>query len=152
MPAVTKRRQNTASPARPLLAVAVATGLLVVVTFQIALTLGAPFGAAAMGGSNPGRLPDALRLVTGAAALMWLLAAFVVLARGGRALVPVPEAAARVGTWILVALLGLGSVMNFASSSPWERWGWGPFTLVMCAGCLALARSAAPGPSTPPVT
>lgn len=63
MPAVTKRRRNLDSPARPLLAAVVATGLLVVVTFQ--------------------------------AALVWFLGALVVLARGGRSLVPVPEAIAR---------------------------------------------------------
>lgn len=147
MTTATKRRHNIERPARPLIAIVLATGLLIVVAFQTAITLGAPFGAAAMGGTNPGRLPDSVRLVTGALGLMWFLAALVVLARGGRALVPVPQAVARVSTWLLVGLLGLGSLMNFASSSPWERWGWGPYTLVMFGLCLTLARSGQPEPS-----
>jgi hypothetical protein len=122
-------------------AIVLAAGLLFVVAFQTALTLGAPFGAAAMGGTNPGRLPDAVRVVTGFAALVWLFAALVVLARGGKALLPLPRAVAQAGTWILVGLLGVGASMNFASSSQWERFGWGPFTLIMGILCLVLARS-----------
>lgn len=143
----TKRRQHIERPARPLIAIVLATGLLIVVAFQAALTLGAPFGPAAMGGKYPGRLPDAVRLVTGTASVVWFLAFLVVLARGGRALIAVPETVGRVSTWLLVGLLGLGSSMNFASSSPWERWGWGPYILVMFGLCLILARSGQPEPS-----
>ncbi len=139
-----KTRPANDRRAQPIVAIVLATGLLIVVAFQTALTLGAPFGAAAMGGTYPGRLPDAVRLVSGAAALVWFLAALVVLARGGRALIPVPDAVALVATWLLVGLLGLGSLMNLASSSPWERFGWGPYTFVMFALCLVLARSSSP--------
>jgi hypothetical protein len=75
------------------------------------------------------------------ATIVWLLAALVVLARGGYALVALPEAVARVGTWVLVGLLALGTVMNLASSSAWERFGWGPFTLALLILGIALARS-----------
>lgn len=135
------QRSTHHRPARSGVAIVLAAGLLIVVAFQTALTLGAPFGAAAMGGTNPGRLPDAVRIVTGFAALVWLFGAFVVLARGGKAVLPMPQAVAQAGTWILVGLLGVGALMNFASSSPWERFGWGPFTLIMCILCLVLARS-----------
>ncbi len=140
---------GTDRPARPLVAILLATGLLIVVAFEAALTLGAPLGAAAMGGANPGTLPHSARLVTGIGALVWSLAVLVVLARGDRAVVPVPPAVARVGTWVILGLLGLGALLNFASSSPWERWGWGPFTLIMFGLCLVLARS---GSSAHPVT
>jgi hypothetical protein len=126
---------------RPRVAIALAGGLLIVSAFQVALTFGAPFGAAAMGGTNPGRLPDEVRVVTGFSAALWLFAALVVLARGGRALVSLPDAVARKGTWVVVAFLGLGALMNFASSSRWERFGWGPFTAVLFALGLGLARS-----------
>ena len=125
-------------------AVVLAAGLLIVTTFQAALTLGAPLGAAALGGANPGQLPDAVRLVTGFSTVMWLSAALLVLARGGRALVPLPQVVARVGAWVLVGLLGLGALLNFASSSPWERFGWGPFSLVLLTLSVVLARSGLP--------
>jgi hypothetical protein len=141
----TKPSRTNGRPVRPRVAIVLAAGLLIVVAFQAALTFGAPYGAAAQGGTNPGRLPDALRLVTGLGAVVWLFAALVVLARGGRALVPLPDAVARVGTWVVVGLLGLGALLNFASSSPWERFGWGPFTLVMFVLCVLLARSGSPG-------
>ena len=126
---------------RPRVAVVLAVGSLIVATFQAALTLGAPFGAAALGGANPGQLPDALRMVTALQTVVWLFAALLVLARAGFALLPLPEAVSRAGTWVLVGLLGVGTVMNFASPSPWERLGWGPFTLVMFILGIVLARS-----------
>ena len=131
-------------PVRPRVALVLAGGLLVVTAFEAALTLGAPFGAAAMGGTTPGQLPDAIRLVTGFQAAVWLFAALLVLARGGRPLVPLPEAVSRVGAWALVGLLGLGALLQFASSSPWERFGWGPFTLIMFILGVSLARSGLP--------
>jgi hypothetical protein len=140
----TKRSRTSDRSVRPRLAVVVAVGSLIVAAFQAALTFGAPFGAAALGGTNPGQLPDAVRLVTGFSAVVWLLAAVIVLDRGGFALVALPEAVSRVGTWVLVGLLGLAALMNFASSSPWERFGWGPFSLVMFVLCIVLARSGLP--------
>jgi hypothetical protein len=121
-----------------------AGGLLIVTAFQAALTFGAPLGAAAQGGTNSGQLSDDLWLVTAINAVIWLFAVLLVLARGGHALVSLPEAVSRVGTWVLVALLGLGALMNFASSSPWERFGWGPFTLVLLILGVVLARSGLP--------
>jgi hypothetical protein len=140
----TKRSHTNDKSVRPHLAVVLAVGSLIVTAFQAALTFGAPFGAAALGGTNPGQLPDAVRLVTGFSAVVWLFAAVIVLDRGGFALVALPEAVSRVGTWVLVGLLGLAALMNFASSSPWERFGWGPFSLVMFVLCIVLARSGLP--------
>ncbi|HEX8509377.1 MAG TPA: hypothetical protein VF635_07755, partial [Propionibacteriaceae bacterium] len=114
------------------------------VAFQSALTLGAPLGFAAQGGTNPGQLPDALRLVTGLTVPVWLFAALLVLARGGRALLPLPRRVTQLGTWLLVGLLGVGMLLNVASSSPWERFGWGPFNLVLLVLSVVLARSAMP--------
>lgn len=128
-----------------------AVGLLIVAAFQVVLTFGAPLGAAAMGGTNPGRLPDAVRLVTGVSAFVWLFAALLVLARGGR-IVFFPEAVSRRGTWLLVGLLGVGALLNFASSSPWERFGWAPFTLVLFILSVVLARSGLPSGRRAPRT
>lgn len=90
------------------------------------------------------QIPNTVRLVTGFQTVLWLFAALLVLARGGYASIPLPKAVPVAGAWVLVALLGLGVLMNFASSSPWERFGWGPFTLVLFALGVALARSGLP--------
>jgi len=134
----------TRAPARSRVALFLAGGLLIVSAFQTALTLGAPFGAAALGGTTPGQLSGALRLVSGIGAIVWLCATVIVLARGGWASVPVRDNVIRVATWALAALLAVGALMNFASSSPWERFGWGPFTLVLFVLCVVLAKSAPP--------
>jgi hypothetical protein len=143
----TKPRPAVDRPVRPRVAIVLAAGLLIVVAFQAALTFGAPFGAAAQGGTNVGQLPDALRVVTGLGAVVLLFAALVVLVRGGYALVPLSETVARVGTVVIAGLLGVGALMNFASSSPWERFGWGPFTVVLFVLCVVLARGGSPAPA-----
>jgi hypothetical protein len=80
-------------------------------------------------------------VVTALSTVAWLCAALLVLARGGVAVIALPKAVTRAGAWVLVGLLGLGTLVNFASSSPWERLGWGPFTLVMLTLGVVLARS-----------
>ncbi len=146
----TTPRHPNDQPARPRVAIVLAVGLLIVAALQAALTFGAPLGAAAQGGTNPGQLPDALRLVTGLSAIVWLFAALLVLARGGCANLPWPEAVSRLGTWVLVGLLGVGVLLNLASSSPCERFGWAPFTLVLFILGVVLARSGLPpGRPTP---
>jgi uncharacterized membrane protein YhhN len=49
---------------------------------------------------------------------------------------------ARIGSWILVALLTLGALANFMSNSPWERFLFGPVSLVLAGLCLVAACSA----------
>ncbi|TFC58223.1 hypothetical protein [Cryobacterium sp. TMB1-7] len=130
-------------------AIAVALGFLVVVIFQISLLLGAPFGAAALGGANAGTLPAELRMVSAVSAVIWVVAAVIVLARGGVGM-RVPPALSRWGTWVLVGYLALGVLMNLASSSPWERFGWAPFTAVLFGLTLLLALSEREGPPAGP--
>ena len=64
-------------------------------------------------------------------------------------MVRLPRTVARAGTRVLAALLALGACMNFASSSPWERFGWGPYSLTMLVLCIILARSRPPAHRTP---
>jgi len=87
--------------------------------------------------------------VTALTALVWLFAALVVLARGGFTPSSLPRMVATWGAWVLVGLLGVATLLNFASSSPWERFGWGPFSLTMLALCITLARSQPPADRTP---
>lgn len=127
------------SPARGA-ATAAAVGFLAIAGFQAALALGAPLGRAAWGGTRT-HLPTSLRIASAVAVVFWVLAASVVLGRAEYQVSPIPEPVALWGTWILVGVLLLGALMNFASSSPWERFLWGPLALVLAVLCFVLARS-----------
>jgi hypothetical protein len=120
--------------------VAAAVGFLVIAVFQVALALGAPLGRAAWGGAND-RLPTRLRIASGIAAVVWVLAGIIVLGRVGIEVLPLPSAVYRWGTWVLVGLLLLGALVNFASRSAWERFLWGPFALLLAVLCFLVARS-----------
>jgi hypothetical protein len=69
-----------------------------------------------------------------------VLGALVVLRRAGLGISIIPIAFARVGSWILVGLLLLGALMNLASRSPWERFGWGSVALILALLCLSRPR------------
>ena len=45
-----------------------------------------------------------------------------------------------VATWGLVIVLALGALANLASSSPWERFGWAPFTVLLTVATFIVAR------------
>jgi hypothetical protein len=125
-------------------AMAAAVGFLVIAAFQVALALGAPLGRAAWGGAYEGQLPMGLRIASGVAAGVWVLAALIVLGRAGFRVVPLPYGVLRWGTWVLVGLLFVGALTNIASSSGWERFGWGPVALIVGALCLFVALRAEP--------
>jgi hypothetical protein len=137
---------STALPSVRSPAVAAAVGFLAIATFQLALALGAPLGRAAWGGTHT-HLPMGLRVASAFTVGIWVLAALVVLGRAGFGILPLPPGFVRWGTWILVGVLPLGALMNFASPSTWERSLWGPVALILAALCLAVARGtdASPG-------
>lgn len=122
------------------LAVIAALGCGTIAMFQAALAFGAPLGRAAWGGTRT-HLPPGLRVASGIAVVFWSLAAAVVLARSSVGATFLPDVVARWGTWILVVVLGIGAVMNAASSSPWERYLWAPLALVLAVLCFFLARA-----------
>ena len=121
-------------------AVVAAVGFLVIAVFQVALAAGAPLGRAAWGGAVA-RLPSRLRRASAVSALIWLVAAVVILGRVGIEVVPLPAVVTTVGAWVLVVVSVLGAIVNFASSSPWERFGWGPLALVLAFLSLVVASS-----------
>lgn len=133
-------------PTARAVAIATAIGLVIIAGFQVALALGVPWGNAAYGGTSA-TLPPELRVASAVAAIVWLLATAVVLGRAGMWEAPRWFAAFRWGTWLVAGPLALGAIVNFASSSPWERFGWGPLALLLAIGCVALARSRATTPS-----
>lgn len=110
-----------------------------IIVFQAALALGAPWGAAAWGGQNPGVLPTPLRIASGiVAVLVYPLVIALVLAAAGLIdddWLPID------GTlimWGLAVLLGLGALANFASRSQPER-RWGPVALTIALCCVVIA-------------
>lgn len=117
-----------------------AMGFGIVASFQLLLTLGAPWGRAALGGTNEGTLPPELRVVSSVSMAFFVGAAAVILGRGGLWGSDRFSGAFRVGAWALVAILPLGALMNLASSSPWERFGWAPFTVVLAVATFVTAR------------
>ncbi len=117
----------------------VTIGLLVLIAFQAALAAGAPWGRAAWGGKHHGVLPRNLRIGSAMAVVVWALVALVILDRAGMPIIDLPDQISYWGTWLLVPLLVLGAIMNAASSSPYERYGWGPLAAVMALLTLVVA-------------
>ena len=126
----------------PRVALVPAIGLASIAAFQVALALGVPWGRAAYGGTSATLQPE-LRVASGVATIVWLLAAAVVLGRAGYWGSARWTGSFHWGTWLVAGLLALGAAVNFASSSPWERFGWGPLALLLAVLCVILARSRA---------
>jgi hypothetical protein len=124
----------------PLAATLATAGFLVIAAFQLALALGAPLGRAAYGGRSA-ELSPAFRRFSAGAVVIWILAAVVMIGRGGLAAVPLPDVIVDVGAWVLVALAVLGTIVNLASSSPWERFGWAPFSAALAVLGFIVASS-----------
>ena len=121
-------------------AVVAAVGFLVIAVFQVALAAGAPLGRAAWGGAVA-RLPSRLRRASAVSAVIWLVGAVVILGRVGIEIVPLPAIVTTVGAWVLVVVSVLGAIVNVASSSRWERFGWGPLALLLAFLSLVVATS-----------
>ena len=119
----------------------VAIGFGLIVLFQVALAAGAPWGGAAWGGSHAGTLPRRLRGASLVAAAIWVLAGLVVLRRAGHLTRLVPWTVAQWGTWIVIGLLVLGTIMNLASPSAWERYLWAPFAATLAVLCFLVTRT-----------
>lgn len=123
--------------------VALTVLLAVVVVFQTALALGAPWGRASYGGAHEGVLPARLRVASGAAAVVWVGLALVLLRRAGAAVrSPLPDEALGVATWVALALFAVSVVLNAITPSALERALWLPVTLLLMAATLVIALSA----------
>ncbi len=112
-----------------------------VIAFQLALALGAPWGAYAMGGSFPGRFPTPLRIAAVVQAVVIGFIALAVLSAGGLAL---PDLAANLPwlVWVAVVISSLAVVLNAISRSAGERRIWVPVAVVMLLSSLVVALGA----------
>jgi hypothetical protein len=112
-----------------------------VVAFQVALALGAPWGAYAMGGAFPGRFPPRLRVAAAVQAVVLIMLAVVVLAFAGLALSGLAQAAPWL-IWLVVAFSAVAAVLNTITRSAGERRLWAPVTYVMLVCSLVVALMA----------
>ncbi len=119
-------------------AIAYAIATVGVIAFQVALALGAPWGAYAMGGSNPGSFPPKLRVAALLQAVVLAFLAVVVLSDAGLAIVSLSEAIPWL-IWGVVAFSAISVVLNSISRSSVERRIWVPVGLVLLACSLTVA-------------
>ena len=117
-----------------------AAATAIVVGFQFALALGAPWGASAMGGSIPGRYPPPMRVLAAVLGVVLTVVALVVLASAGVVDVPLVSAQPWL-IWVIVALSVVGLVLNLLSRSAVERRTWVPVTTVMLVSSAIVALS-----------
>jgi len=110
----------------------------VVIAFQVALSLGAPWGAYAMGGSFPGQLPPSARIAALVQAALLAFTALVVASRAGLVLQRWARAS-RWLVWIVVAILSLSLVGNLLTPSAGERTIWVPVLVLMLAASVVVA-------------
>jgi hypothetical protein len=77
--------------------------------------------------------------------ILVVLFALIIVGRGGFRVMPLPCGVLRWGTWVLAGLKFLGGLLNIASSSGWERFGWRPLALIVALLCLLVALRAESG-------
>ncbi len=118
--------------------IAFAVAAFGVIAFQVALALGAPWGAYAMGGAFPGRYPPSMRV---AAIVQAVLIGLLALAVGSAAGLVLPDLIAAIPwvAWVAVVVSTLAVILNAASRSAGERRIWVPVTVVMLISSMIVA-------------
>ena len=112
----------------------------VVVLFQFALALGAPWGEMAMGGKFPGRYPPRMRVAALVKMVPFTLILLVVLTRAGLVFDEYFELSKSV-IWFVVACMALGAVLNIITPSKKERMLWAPVAVVLLICSFFVASS-----------
>jgi hypothetical protein len=119
----------------------IATALIgALIVFQLALAAGAPLGAMAWGGRNPGVLPTGLRVASAIVGIVvYPLMALVILAASGLISADWLTMDLTVAMWIFTGFFTLGTVANAISRSPPERiWAVVSGALAICCAVIAL--------------
>lgn len=108
--------------------------------FQLALALGAPWGAFAYGGQKKGALPGGFRVASVGAIVAYAVIAVIGFDRAG-VIDVIPDAVSQVGIWVAFAFFALGVIMNGISRSKPERYTMTPVVLVLAVLALIIALS-----------
>ena len=111
----------------------------IVMLFQLALALGAPWGEMAMGGKFPGRFPPTLRISAIAQMILLGFAALVVLIRAGLVLEKY-FVFSKSAIWFVVALCVVSAILNTITPSKKERMLWSPVTIILVICAVVVAR------------
>ncbi len=126
---------STTATAAPLIFLIIS---LVVVMFQFALILGAPWGQFTLGGKYTSRLPCRMRLVCLLTTFIFVGFAAVVMTRAGWIL-PHLYATSTALIWVVAVYCFVGVVANALTPSRHERMLWLPATTVLLASSLSVA-------------
>lgn len=110
----------------------------IVIAFQLALAAGMPWGAYAMGGAFPGRMPPPMRVAAVIQALVLAALAVVVLSAAGL-VVPTLGAEWPWLAWVPVAVSAVAAVLNAATRNQGERRLWLPVAVVLLVCSLVVA-------------
>ena len=111
-----------------------------VIAFQFALALGAPWGALAMGGRFPGKFPSSMRAAAVVQSLLLMLFGYIVLVRDGF-LSPGLFSFSTFAIWGVVVIFSISFLMNLATPSKWERNIWAPVAATMLGCSIIVALS-----------
>lgn len=114
--------------------------IALVIAFQVALALGAPWGRFAMGGAFPEDFPPAMRVAALVQSVVLAAIALVMLSRAGLA-APRLRTASQWLSWIVVGLTAVAFVLNLVTPSAGERLVWAPVCLALFATALRVALS-----------
>ncbi|MFI2858997.1 hypothetical protein ACH6EH_17970 [Paenibacillus sp. JSM ZJ436] len=111
----------------------------IVISFQIALALGMPWGSYTMGGKFPGKLPVFMRFIC--LLQIGILGGFAVLVMSQSGLIPGAEAPSVSSKWIwaAVAFSAVAVILNLITPSVQERRIWAPVSGVLLITSLAVA-------------
>jgi hypothetical protein len=111
-----------------------------VIAFQLALAAGAPLGAYAMGGANPGRLRTTMRVGAAGQALVLAGLGVIVLSDAGLVWPALADSLPSL-IWIAVGFSALSVVLNALTRSTMERRIWLPVAvlLLVSSGVVALS-------------
>ena len=110
----------------------------IVMLFQLALTLGVPWGEASMGGKFKGKYPPKMRVVSFVNMLVLWFIMIVVLIRSGL-MVPEFQPDVRITFWFALGFTVLSAIMNWMTPSKIERNIWGPVTAIQLVCILIIA-------------
>ena len=112
--------------------------IIIIVFFQIGLTMGMPWGEYAMGGYFPGRFSWTLRLLAIFQGLLLIIFAIIVLDKTSLfrfGFFSIPS----IAIWFVAAFSILTAILNFITKSKKERKVWFPTSILLLITSLIVA-------------